>query len=417
MYKTVIQEPFSESLQEIIRVYKSGNPAYMGALVFGSVVEKIPKPTSDLDIIVFMKPPFVESNVVKRVKGVKAEIYIRPFDKIVNAVCATRDFFYTRNIGAGLLVDYINPLVPALKRLAEINWRQGPLRLKTSSHFFIRHKLENMLSELKTRANDEMVKRFLLAWDFDYAISAHYAMMQLYLSKWSYLMGYLKVRDKKLYDMSEEFLLSTDIENKERKLREIFDYIVAPFGGYPPNEWKIVTGEEHIFEKYNDNGRSEWREIHLPPIEEVQPMKDAFGIGINQERVLGQNDLELPPGYEIEPREIFYEEPLQYHDDVVRKVVKEIAKDKKVLGILVFGSHGLNIAKQDSDIDMYIVTENTGRIYERRWIDGVEFSFEWINFTSTYRGIVFRRNTSYWRNFKESKILFCRHPDVNRKIV
>lgn len=403
-----------DSLKELIR---SHVPDWGGTLLFGSSVEKrLDRPPQDWDVVALSLGPQWLTGVTKH-DGQTIELFARRIDKIFDAIVASRDFFDMRNVAAGRLIDWPEelPIFPKLKRIAEVNWPKGPLRPGASSHLFMRLKYQNMKDESKTRAYDDVTRAFLHAWTLDHCISDFYRFYGLYLSKWSYLMGYLKVRDAKMHSLLESYLLSCDLDSRDGLLRTIVEHHLAPFGGYPPKEFVVRTGVEYVRERDDETG--EWRDWTLPALEEIQPMRDAYKIGINPETAAGQEFEFLGAEYSRDCTSVSWwddprNEPLPYVDDAVRKLVKHYAAKDHVMGVIVFGSHGLGWAKPDSDVDLYIVTERSGKILEKRFVDGVEFGIEFVNFTDVYRGILTRRNTSYWRNFKESKILFSRHPSV-----
>ena len=261
---------------------------YGGTLLFGSTVEKrFNRPPADTDIIGLSLTNYFTTGRTK-VEDLILEHFVRPIDRLCMAVVAHQDFFDTRNVAAGLLIDWPKniDLFPKLKRIAEVNWPRGPLRPGPSSHLFMRLKYQNMGDERRTRATDDVTRAFLQAWTLDHCIADFYRFYGLYLSKWSYLMGYLKIRDPKMHGMVEGFLLSRDLDDRERRLRKIVEHHLAPFGGYPPKEWVVRTGGEYVRER--DETTGEWLNWTAPSLDEIQPMADAYKIGINPEVACGQ---------------------------------------------------------------------------------------------------------------------------------
>lgn len=387
---------------------------YLGSLIFGSVVEKQPREGSDIDFVGFLTGPAWMLGQTRHA-GRLFECWLHRLDKICLAILAYRHYFTLRNVAAGVLVDWQTDLLPKLKRVAEVNWPAGPLRPPASSHFYMRAKYQNLRDERRTRAKDEATSAFLQAWTLDNVITDFYRFYGLYVPKWNYLMKYLQVRDGIMHKLVVDYFDSRSLDEREPRLRRVVEHHLAPVGGYLPREWVVASGMETVKEK--DERSGEWREWKIPDMDRIQPLKDAYGIGLNQWVRDGQSFPDLPPEYNRECRPIFWWDnpanpPLPFVDEAVKKLVKHYARKPHIMGILVFGSHGLDWAKPDSDVDLYLVTERRGKILEKRIVDGVEFGLEFVNFTDVYRGILTRRNTSYWRNFKESKILFTRHPSV-----
>jgi len=129
---------------------------YGGRLLFGSTVEKrFNRPPADTDIIGLSLTNYFTTGRTK-VEDLILEHFVRPIDRLCMAVVAHQDFFDTRNVAAGLLIDWPKniDLFPKLKRIAEVNWPRGPLRPGPSSHLFMRLKYQNMGDERRTRAAD-----------------------------------------------------------------------------------------------------------------------------------------------------------------------------------------------------------------------------------------------------------------------
>ena len=118
----------AEALKELI-------PACCGVLLFGSSVEKkLGRPSKDLDVVAISNST-AWGTCNTRIADAKVELFWRRLDKVCQAVVAHRDFFDTRNIAAGKIINQPENLrlFPKLKRIAEVNWSKGPLRPGPSS--------------------------------------------------------------------------------------------------------------------------------------------------------------------------------------------------------------------------------------------------------------------------------------------
>jgi predicted nucleotidyltransferase len=96
------------------------------------------------------------------------------------------------------------------------------------------------------------------------------------------------------------------------------------------------------------------------------------------------------------------------HEEIINQVVEEYKKKPHVIAILLYGSHALGIAKPDSDIDIYVVTNRrVAQRSKKTTIKGVEVGIMVHHFAWLVPQIVYRYKPVLVRNYKESKILHC----------
>ena len=115
----------------IVSVVKEKSALYGGTLLFGSSIEKkLGRPSKDIDTVGLSLAPLMFTGV-HNVGALTIELFIRRIDKICLSIVGIRDFFDTRNVAAGKVIDYPDEksrIFPKLKRIAEVNWPRGPLR-------------------------------------------------------------------------------------------------------------------------------------------------------------------------------------------------------------------------------------------------------------------------------------------------
>jgi len=100
------------------------------------------------------------------------------------------------------------------------------------------------------------------------------------------------------------------------------------------------------------------------------------------------------------------------HQELITELVKEYSKKDEVLGVILFGSHALGIARSDSDVDLYIITDKDERIIQEKIIKGVKVGFNILSLKKAANKIIYRSDPSLVRNFKEGKILYSREPSL-----
>lgn len=101
-----------------------------------------------------------------------------------------------------------------------------------------------------------------------------------------------------------------------------------------------------------------------------------------------------------------------YHEDLINKLVKEHSHKDNVIGIVLYGSHALGTARPDSDVDLYIITNNQEKWMQRRVIDGVAVGLNMMSQETAARKIIYRLDPSLYRSFKEGKILYSSDPSI-----
>ena len=235
-------EPHRKAAEKVVNDLKKREDL-LGVIIFGSVVEKTPKPTSDLDLLVIVSS-FDWGIKCFKIDGITVELFIRSILKVFNDIFYGENELIVRNIGAGkIYYTKENSIIFPLKKFAEDRYRKGPPPCDETYIFLMRLMYTNAIDEVKRKCKDSTETLYLLNWILSKAIVDYYRLQCVWLPKWSYLILDLKERDKFLYERCRHFLTEIDLERKYQSVKEIVEYVLKPFGGYTPEEWKMIWSD------------------------------------------------------------------------------------------------------------------------------------------------------------------------------
>lgn len=212
----------------------------MGVVIFGTLGEenRVPRPDSDVDLIAIIDSDKWSSKFFK-VDGIPVELFIMNVLRVINALYQGSSEMIVRNIGAGRVYYYKDPLTLMLKEFAEKLYKKGPPPRAEVFILFARIMYKNALNEVIHRCKDLGEKLYLQNLIFYRAILNYYQFQCAWLPKWTYLFEDLKKRDSFLYGLCKSFLLESDIDRKYDCLKKLVKHILKPVGGYAPKEWRI----------------------------------------------------------------------------------------------------------------------------------------------------------------------------------
>lgn len=92
-------EPHRKAVEKVVNDLKKRGDL-LGVIIFGSVVEKTPKPTSDLDLIAIVNS-FDWGTKCFKVNGINVELFILNILKVSNDIFSGESELVVRNMGAG----------------------------------------------------------------------------------------------------------------------------------------------------------------------------------------------------------------------------------------------------------------------------------------------------------------------------
>ncbi|MCK4649349.1 nucleotidyltransferase domain-containing protein [bacterium] len=230
-------EPHRKAIEKVIADLKKRGDL-LGIILYGSLVEREPRPDSDIDMLAIVSSPGWSLKSFE-IDGIGVELFIFDIIKILYEVCGTPGHYLVRNIGAGKIYYYSDPVILEIKKIGEKLYRKGPSKLDELSRFFIRLMYQNALSEVKRKCKDSTETLYLLNWIFYMAIVNYHQLGGIWLPKWTYLFKDLEEKDKFLSEKAKVYLKEKDLDKKYELVKEIVAHVLEPVGGFPGKEWEI----------------------------------------------------------------------------------------------------------------------------------------------------------------------------------
>lgn len=405
-------EKFRGPVQAMLAEF-SKNPAYVGTLLHGGGPLTNRRQMSVLAIV--DAPVWFTGK--QRSGGDVLDISLRSLQEVTTALLTTNDAALIRGLAYSTPLGEATLRIGMLQEIARSVWNSGPSPTPELRRMLIREKYCNMIGELDTRTETAAEFAYLAAWLTHRAVGDLYRAYGWHSVPADECLADLRGRSPDAATFLEHALSARSADAALPALHELVDFTLQPWGGLAPKEWSVRDRTMAIHSWNESAGQFEEHPPYNPADYQLPP--DAFKIGINDWVADGQEFEELSSEAFKRGVEFFYWDdpanpPLMYVNDVVEKVVREYATRKHILGIVVFGSHGNGSRppRLDSDVDLFVITDRTGIIHEKRIVDGVAIGFQFVNFTDLYEGTLSQRQTGFWRGMKESKILFSRHPSV-----
>jgi predicted nucleotidyltransferase len=233
----ITSEPHQKAIEKIVSELKERKDL-LGILLYGSLVEKEPRPDSDIDMLAIVTSPgWLLKNF--ELDGIGVELFIFDITKVLCELCEGQSCYTVRNIGAGKIYYYSDPIILQIKEMGNELYKQGPPLPDELSTFFIRLMYENAMSEVKRKCENPTETSYLVNWIFYMAIINYYQFRRRWLPKWTYLLDDLKEKDKFLYEKVKLYFTEKDVNKKYELVKAIVAHTLEPVGGYTEEEWEI----------------------------------------------------------------------------------------------------------------------------------------------------------------------------------
>lgn len=230
-------EPHRKAIEKIVTDLKERKDL-LGIILYGSLVEKEPRPDSDIDMLAIVSSPGWSLKNFE-VNGIGVELFIFDVTKVLCELCEGVSCYTVRNIGAGKIYYYSDSIILKIKEMGNELYKKGPPLPDELSCFFIRLMYENAISEVKRKCKNPTETLYLLNWIFYMAIINYYQFRCRWFPKWTYLFEDLKEKDRFLYEKARFYFKEKDLDKKYELVKEIVAHTLKPVGGYPEKEWEI----------------------------------------------------------------------------------------------------------------------------------------------------------------------------------
>lgn len=211
---------------------------YTGLIAFGSAVEKqLSRPPKDIDLILLVNSEVVGQGKFTFIE-LEADIFLRTTRLCISEILAKRSLFDVRNIAPGILVDWVHPVAPLIKKAAEVSWRDGPPRPTQVEWLLLKERWHawsqfpesfSRLPELCRQLPARLLVTQAAVWDY-------HAIFGLHMTKWSYLMPRMAALDSDFHALIVA-CLALDSEDSDQAVRDLAERMLDILGGPPPTTW------------------------------------------------------------------------------------------------------------------------------------------------------------------------------------
>jgi predicted nucleotidyltransferase len=224
-------------IEQVVEEYK-GKEYVLGIMLFGSHALGFERAGSDIDIYIFVREEKRSGKKKYMLHGTEIGLTFLTIPTAARKMVYAQSKALLRNLMEGKVLYSIDSRLPFLqelaKRIKRRPYRQEWMILK-------RKRLTHFLESTKRLAEEgkDILALYSMNFAFNEAIRLFYYFRQWRPAKRTYILKELKEGDRKLYDLTKDYLSEENVKRKHDFLSQIITHVIAPHGGFLPKTWRV----------------------------------------------------------------------------------------------------------------------------------------------------------------------------------
>lgn len=236
-------EPHDQIIEMVIGDLQNElGPELLGILLVGSLAYGIPRPQSDIDLFVVIRPPWRQRRTLF-IDGVEVEIFLNPAQQVRAEFRNTDSPATIAMFAQGRILFDPTGLVKHLVQEAQGIWQhpRPAVPYGTYAYFSLRYTCVDLLKDAQDLLEvDKDAAGWVLFTALQSTLNAYYRIQRRWSVKPKYLLNNLEQRAPALAQLVRYILDgSAPLETRITVLESLIDQVLEPIGGRL-QEWRSV---------------------------------------------------------------------------------------------------------------------------------------------------------------------------------
>jgi hypothetical protein len=212
----------------------------LGVLLVGSLAYGVPRPHSDIDLFVLIRPAWRQRRTLF-VDGVEVEIFLNPVQQVRAEFCDTDDPATIAMFAQGRILSDPTGLMKQLVHEAQSIWQRPRPAMApgTYEHFSLRHTCVDLLKDAQDLLEvDEDAAEWVMFAALQSTLNAYYQIQRRWPIRPKYQLSDLAQHAPDLALLVRRILSSqSSIQERYMALESFIDQVLEPIGGRL-GEWR-----------------------------------------------------------------------------------------------------------------------------------------------------------------------------------